>query len=103
MRKVYRIAALCLSLILAGCTYPGSASYRIEPVVIEGQAICCAATIFNAKDYDMLKFTIEKKPDGGVIVSLTELGVGSSSATGTALEGVAEVIKVAPLEALLVQ
>ncbi len=83
---------LLISMLVSGCSLPfakpaGSASYTIEPIVIDGKTICCRATVLNSKDYQGLKFSLKRLPDGGMEVALDEKGVDSSTPSSIAAEG----------------
>jgi len=80
----------------------GQTEYTFEPIVLEdGKIICCKATVFNSKDYEALKFTLKKKPDGTVEVMLDEKGVNASDPATIGAQNNAKVLdlmsKIIPL------
>lgn len=74
------LIALVVLACLSGCALTGGkTAYTIEPIKVgSGEVVCCKVTINNSKDYDRLKFNLEKKPDGTIKVSLDESGVSAS-------------------------
>lgn len=80
------ILSCCISLTLSACALTsGKTAYTIEPIKIgDNDVVCCKVTVNNSKDYDKLKFNLEKKPDGTIKVSLEESGVSASDPAAVA-------------------
>lgn len=97
-----RVILSCgMSFMLSACALTGGkTTYIIEPIKVgSGEVICCKVTVNNSKDYKRLKFSLEKKPDGTIKVSLDESGVSASdpaaiaaSRQGKLLDAVAAII-----------
>ncbi len=82
-------------LLLQGCLLTGgNTAYTIEPIPIgtNGDAICCKVIVNNSKDYEKLKFNLEKKPDGTINVSLDESGVSASDPAAIAAQNQAKLL-----------
>ena len=79
MKKVF----VAILLGLCGCSLiegdAGKARYRMEPVIVDGQVVCCSVDILNAKDIGKVKATATKLDDGSYEISLEEEGVNSSA------------------------
>lgn len=56
----------------------GQTNYTLEPIVLNGETVCCKVHVLNSKDYDSLKFKLVKSKDGMVEVELVEKGVSAS-------------------------
>lgn len=80
------IMACVVSLTFSACTLTGGeTAYTIEPVPTGGgDIVCCKVTVNNTKDYDKLKFRLDKRPDGSISVSLDESGVSASDPAAVA-------------------
>lgn len=68
---------LLLLLALPGCASlqgAGNASYRIQPMLLDGKAVCCEVAISNGKQYASLDALVVKSGDN-YTVQLSERGV----------------------------
>ncbi len=67
-------AALALILLaLAGCAN-GIARYSAEPVMLDGQPVCCKVEVANGKEIGQLKLHLERR-DGFWVLDLEETNV----------------------------
>lgn len=80
MKKV--ILGVAIAACLTGClsTTGGETEYTIKPIETSGgKLVCCAATVYNTKDYQKLKFKFIQKADGSMELTLDEDGVSAST------------------------
>jgi hypothetical protein len=66
-------------LALAGCAsvqYAGTASYSVQPIVVNGQTVCCAVDVKNGKEIAQLDALINKQGEN-YQVQLHEVGVAA--------------------------
>lgn len=85
-----RVALLSLLLAVTGCSFiesdAGKAHYSMTPVIVDGQVVCCAVDIRNAKDIGRVKASVTKLPDGSLEVTLEEEGVQASGPMGAMIQ-----------------
>lgn len=95
-KKTLIATAIGVALIAtAGCALTGGeTAYTIEPV----NGVCCKVTVNNTKDYDKLKFRLEKRADGSISVSLDESGVSSSDPAAVGASNVSRLIGMIPVK-----
>ena len=81
-----RVAILLVVVALAGCT-SGIARYSAEPVMLNGEPVCCKVNVANGKEIGHLKLHMEKR-DGFWMLDLEETNVeafrGQEIAAGAA-------------------
>lgn len=86
MKKLRLALAVACGVALSGCMITGGeTAYTVEPIAVGGGGvICCKVTVNNTKDYDKLKFRLDKRTDGSISVSLDESGVSASDPAAVA-------------------
>jgi hypothetical protein len=73
--------------LLSGCMMTsGTTEYSLEPLIVNGEAVCCKAHVYNTKDYQKLQFKFKKNADGSMTVTLDEDGVSASDPAAVAAQ-----------------
>ena len=95
MRKLITLITI---ILLSGCSSLGLnlgiSEYSIEPVILADGSTSWKALVYNSKDYDSLKFTIEKGKDGTIKVTLDEKGVSATDPATVAAQNQAKMLDV---------